>query len=67
MRVLAIISSFTPAYGYNLPVFLIDERYTSKFSSEYLSSKFMREEKQKKVLDAYAAARILQKAIDEVK
>ena len=52
---------------YNLPVFLIDERYTSKFSSEYLSSKFMREEKQKKVLDAYAAARILQKAIDELK
>jgi RNase H-fold protein (predicted Holliday junction resolvase) len=27
----------------------------------------MREEKQKKVLDAFAAARILQKAIDEFK
>lgn len=52
---------------YTLPVFLIDERYTSKFSSEYLSARCMREEKQKKVLDAYAAARILQNAINETK
>lgn len=49
---------------YALPVFLIDERYTSKYASEYLSGRCMREEKQKKVLDAYAAARILQKALD---
>ncbi len=55
------------AEKYNLPVFLIDERYTSKFASAYLSGRCMREEKQKKVLDAYAAARILQKAIDEMK
>lgn len=55
------------AEKYCLPVFLIDERYTSKFASEYLSGKCMRQEKQKKVLDAYAAARILQKAIDETK
>lgn len=52
---------------YNLPVFLIDEKYTSKFSTQYLTSMHMREEKQKKVLDAFAAARILQKAIDEFK
>ena len=52
------------AEKYNLPVFLIDERYTSKFASAYLSGRCMREEKQKKVLDAYAAARILQKALD---
>lgn len=51
---------------YNLPVFLIDERYTSKYATEYLNSLCMREEKQRKILDAYAAARILQKAIDEV-
>ena len=49
---------------YNLPVFLIDERYTSKYASEYLSGKCMRESKQKKVLDAYAAARILQNALN---
>ena len=52
---------------YDLPVFLIDERYTSKYASEYLSGRCMRESKQKKVLDAYAAARILQKALDELK
>lgn len=52
---------------YDLPVFLIDERYTSKYASEYLSARCMREEKQKKVLDAYAAARILQKALEELK
>ncbi len=52
---------------YNLPVFLIDERYTSKFATEYLTGRCMRESKQKKVLDAYAAARILQKALDALK
>ncbi len=52
---------------YNLPVFLIDERYTSKFASEYLSGRCMREKKQKKVLDSFAATRILQKALDEIK
>lgn len=49
---------------YNLPVLLIDERYTSKFASEFLASRNMREKKQKAVLDAHAAARILQKALD---
>ena len=52
---------------YGLPVFLVDERYTSKFASEYLSGRCMREKKQKKVLDAFAAARILQKALDNLK
>ena len=52
---------------YNLPVFLVDERYTSKYASEYLSGRCMRESKQKKILDAYAAARILQKALDIIK
>lgn len=52
---------------YQLPVFLIDERYTSKYASEYLDARFVRQEKQKKVLDAYAAARILQKAIHLIK
>ena len=52
---------------YSLPVFLVDERYTSKFSSEDLSQRFVREKKQKKVLDNYAAARILQRGIELIK
>lgn len=51
---------------YNLPVFLVDERYTSKYATEYLNARCVSEKKQKKILDAYAAARILQKAIDEI-
>lgn len=52
---------------YNLPVFFVDERYTSKFSTEDLTQRFMREKKQKQVLDAYAAARILQQGLDLLK
>lgn len=50
---------------YALPVVLIDERYTSKFAAEYMTGHFVREQKQKQTLDAVAAARILQKALDK--
>lgn len=50
---------------YALPVVLTDERYTSKFASEYMSGHGVRLRKQKKTLDAVAAARILQKALDK--
>lgn len=52
---------------FQLPVVLIDERYTSKFAAEYMSGHGTRLKKQQKMLDAVAAARILQKALDELK
>ena len=50
---------------YALPVVLTDERYTSKYAAEYMTGHGVRAQKQKKTLDAVAAARILQKALNE--
>lgn len=49
---------------YGLPVVLIDERYTSKFATEAMNERGIRLKRQKQVLDAEAAARILQKALN---
>lgn len=49
---------------YQLPVVLVDERYTSKYAAEAMSGRGVRLKRQKEVLDAEAAARILQKALN---
>ncbi len=51
---------------YQLPVLLIDERYTSKYASEAMSGRGIRQRRQQEVLDAESAARILQKALNEL-
>ncbi len=48
---------------YQLPVVLVDERYTSKYATESMNARGMRQKKQQAVLDAESAARILQKAL----
>lgn len=52
---------------YRLPVLLVDERYTSKYATEAMNGRGVRLKRQKEVLDAEAAARILQKALDAVR
>lgn len=52
------------AEKYQLPILLTDERYTSKYATEAMTGRGIRLKRQKKVLDAEAAARILQKALN---
>lgn len=51
---------------YGLPVFLMDERYTSKQAEYRLKSSYMSDKKLAKRLDAEAAAVILQRALDKL-
>ncbi len=50
---------------FNLPVILVDERYTSAAASSALNELGIRGRKQKIVLDQYAAQQILQAYFDE--
>lgn len=52
---------------YQLPVILIDERYTSKYATEYMHGHGVRKKRQDEMIDAVAASRILQKALNELK
>ncbi len=49
---------------YNLPVFLIDERHTSKRTEEQMKARCIRPKKQIKTLDAQVAALILQNVLN---
>jgi len=50
---------------FNLPVYFVDERLSSKKSEEYLrETLFMRPEKRKNILDAESARIILQQFLD---
>ena len=52
---------------FGLPVYLVDERLSSKKSEEYLrDTLFMRANKRKDILDAESARVILQKFLDEL-
>ncbi len=51
---------------YQLPVVLIDERYTSKYAAEAMSGRGIRQKRQREVLDTESAARILQKVLNEL-
>ena len=49
---------------FHLPVFWVDERYSSLQTESYLrDSLFMRPDTRKKVLDAHVAARLLERAL----
>lgn len=50
---------------FNLPVILVDERYTSAAASSALNELGIRGRQQKAVLDQYAAQQILQAYFDE--
>ena len=51
---------------FDLPVYLVDERLSSKKSEEYLrDTLFMRANKRKDILDAESARLILQKFLDQ--
>lgn len=50
---------------FNLPVLLVDERYTSAAASSALDAQGIHGRKQKAVLDQYAAQQILQAYFDE--
>lgn len=50
---------------YERPVILTDERYTSKYAAEYMTGHGTRIKKQQKQIDSVAAARILQKALNQ--
>lgn len=50
---------------YNLPVILVDERYTSLSASTQLDEKGIHGRKQKALIDQYAAQQILQAYFDE--
>lgn len=50
---------------FNLPVILLDERYTSLAASAQLSEEGIHGRKQKALLDQYAAQQILQAYFDE--
>ena len=50
---------------FNLPVLLVDERYTSAAASSALNEQGIHGRKQKAVLDQYAAQQILQAYFDE--
>lgn len=50
---------------FNLPVILVDERYTSLAASERLDEQGIHGRKQKALLDQYAAQQILQAYFDE--
>lgn len=50
---------------FNLPVLLVDERYTSAAASSVLSEQGIHGRKQKAKLDEYAAQQILQAFFDE--
>ena len=50
---------------FNLPVILVDERYTSLAASAQLNEQGIRGRKQKALIDQYAAQQILQAYFDE--
>lgn len=50
---------------FNLPVILVDERYTSLAASERLNEQGIRGRQQKALIDQYAAQQILQAYFDE--
>src|SRR5574340_1229545 len=50
---------------FNLPVILVDERYTSLSASAQLDEQGVHGRKQKKLIDQYAAQQILQAYFDE--
>jgi putative Holliday junction resolvase len=50
---------------FNLPVILVDERYTSAAASSALNEQGVHGRKQKTVIDQYAAQQILQAYFDE--
>lgn len=50
---------------FNLPVILVDERYTSLAASAQLNEEGVHGRKQKKLIDQYAAQQILQAYFDE--
>ena len=50
---------------FNLPVILVDERYTSHSASAQLSEQGVHGKKQKTLIDQYAAQQILQAYFDE--
>ena len=51
---------------FGLPIYLVDERLSSKKSEEYLrDTLFMRTNKRKDILDAESAREILQKFLDQ--
>lgn len=50
---------------FNLPVLLVDERYTSLAASERLNEQGIHGRKQKALIDQYAAQQILQAYFDE--
>ena len=50
---------------FNLPVILVDERYTSLAASAQLNEEGIRGRKQKTLIDQYAAQQILQAYFDE--
>ncbi|MDY6407553.1 MAG: Holliday junction resolvase RuvX, partial [Pseudomonadota bacterium] len=52
------------AEKFRLPILWVDERYTSAQAEAYLKDTlFMRADKRKKVLDAHAAVRVLERAL----
>ena len=53
---------------FGLPILWVDERYSSSETEDYLQNGcFMRAENRKKVLDAYVAARLLERAFQLMK
>ena len=50
---------------FNLPVILVDERYTSHSASAAMNERGIRGREQKKLIDQYAAQQILQAYFDE--
>jgi putative Holliday junction resolvase len=50
---------------FNLPVILVDERYTSQMASSQLERQGIRGKAQKGLIDQYAAQQILQSYLDE--
>ena len=50
---------------FNLPVILVDERYTSLSASAQLNEQGVHGKKQKALIDQYAAQQILQAYFDE--
>ncbi len=51
---------------YALPVYLTDERYTSKIVQQQMDSAGIRAKKQRQTIDAKAAALILQRVLNEL-
>ncbi len=51
--------------NFTLPIYLIDERLTTKEAEKYLIDTGLRRDKRKKVIDSYAAALILETYLKE--